>query len=130
MQNICGVRSGEEFYKKDLLAIYNGALAEQFVGQEILANEKSQLFFWSREAKSSTAEVDYLVQKEDEIYPIEIKSGAAGRLKSLHLLLKTYPNIPFGYVCSSAPFGELPEHRLKCIPLYAVGRMFGLRGSQ
>ena len=124
MQNLCGVRTGEEFYKKNLLDIYNGALAEQFVGQEIMAYSDSQLFFWSREAKSSTAEVDYLIEKDGIVYPIEVKSGPAGKLKSLHLLLKTYTNIPYGYVFSSAPFGDLPEQRLKFIPLYAVKQIF------
>ena len=48
-----------------------GVLAEQFVGQELLASfpfyKEAKLYYWSREAKSSNAEVDYLFQKENEI---------------------------------------------------------------
>lgn len=121
MQNLCGMNISEEFKKSDLLAIYQGALAEQFVGQEILASGNTELFFWARAAKSSTAEVDYLVTKDGIICPIEVKSAASGRLRSLHQLLKNYPNIQTGYVCSTAPYSELPEQKLIFLPLYYAG---------
>ena len=53
-----------------------------------------------------------------KIIPIEVKSGAAGRLRSLHLLLKSYPNCPFAIVFSSAQFSEISEQRLKFFPIY------------
>ena len=56
--------------------------------------------------------------KDGNIIPIEVKSGSAGRLRSLHLLLKSYLNCPFGLVFSSAPYSELPEQKLKFLPLY------------
>jgi len=51
-------------------------------------------------------------------HPVEIKSGASGRLKSLHLLLETYPNCPSGYVFSTMPYSELPKQKLIFLPLY------------
>ena len=54
--------------------MYHGALSEQFVGQEFLSAGMDKLFYWSREAKSSSAEVDYLIVKNNKIYPVEIKS--------------------------------------------------------
>ena len=83
--------------------IYKGFLAEQFVGQELLAAGQNELCYWSREAKSSSAEVDYLIVREGEIVPIEVKSGVSGKLRSMHLLLKTYPNVSAGYVLSARP---------------------------
>jgi len=130
LQNLCGIRAGEEYYKKNLLDIYNGALAEQFVGQEIMSGLSSGIFYWSREAKSSTAEVDYLVEKDGLIYPIEVKNGPTGKLKSLHLLLKTYSNIPCGYVLNSSPYGFITEQKLKFVPLYAAGEMFNSHSGQ
>jgi predicted AAA+ superfamily ATPase len=124
MQFISGIRIHEEFNKEDLLAIYNGALAEQFVAQQLIACKKGELYFWAREAKSSSAEVDFLTVNNGQICPIEVKSGKAGRLKSLHLLLKEFPNVPVGYVCSSQPFARLPEQRLKFVPLYAAESFF------
>lgn len=118
MQSLCGVPVDIEYQKADLLSIYQGAMAEQFVGQEFLASGQDELYYWSREAKSSTAEVDFLITVKGRVYPVEIKSGASGRLRSLHMLLKTYPNCPSGYVFSCAPYSELPEQRLVFLPLY------------
>ncbi|GAB4342073.1 MAG: ATP-binding protein [Calditrichia bacterium] len=124
LQYVSGVQVNEEYYKEDLLGIYNGRLAEQFVGQELLANGVNELYYWAREAKSSTAEIDYIFDLERKIIPIEVKSGPAGRLKSLHLFLRKYPRIENAYVLSSAPFGYLPEQKLNFIPLYAISRFF------
>ncbi len=125
MQQFSGIQISEEYYKKDLLGIYQGKLAEQFVGQELLAAGVKQLYYWAREARSSTAEVDYLIEKDGNILPIEVKSGPTGKLKSLHLLLKSYPQIPKGLVVSSAPHGFNPEHKIEFIPLYALSRLVG-----
>ncbi|HOX78077.1 MAG TPA: AAA family ATPase [Bacteroidales bacterium] len=107
-----------EFMKNDLLQMYHGALAEQFAGQEFISSGQENLFYWSREAKSSSAEVDYLVVKNGSICPVEIKGGAAGKLRSLHVLLKEYPKIERGYVLSIAPFGEIPSQKIVFLPLY------------
>jgi uncharacterized protein len=118
MQHLCGMPVDIEYRKDNLLAIYQGSMAEQFVGQEFLSSGQDDLYYWAREAKSSSAEVDFLIVKNDRIYPVEIKSGASGKLKSLHLLLQTYPKIPTGYVFSCAPYSELPGQKLIFIPIY------------
>ena len=61
MQHLCGIPVDVEYAKTDLLAIYQGALAEQFVGQELAAAGQNEIYYWSRDAKSSKAEVDYLI---------------------------------------------------------------------
>ena len=55
--------------------------------------------------------------------PIEVKSGAAGRLKSLHQFLKETQESPDAVVFSSAPFGEIPEKRLRFLPIYYAGSL-------
>ena len=74
--------------------LYQGSTAEQFVGQELLAYREStmeeRLYFWTREAKSSSAEVDYLAAMHSKIYPIEVKSASAGRLKSLRSYMQKW----------------------------------------
>jgi len=104
--------------RQDLLDVYDGALAEQFVGQELLAATDRDLFYWSRSAKGSTAEVDYLVATGGSVRAVEVKSGPAGRLKSMHLLLAEHPAVAPGYVLSSGPYAELPEQGLVFLPLY------------
>ena len=85
---------------------------------EMMVSQSSGLYYWARDAKSSNAEVDYLAVMDGTVYPVEVKSSAAGSLKSLHLLLKTYPNCPKGLVFSSRPYAELPEQKLTFLPLY------------
>lgn len=118
LSRLSGFSVSTEFNKSDLLNIYRGILAEQFVGQELISAENNELYYWSRQAKSSTAEVDFLIEKQNEIIPIEVKSGASGSLKSMHLLLKTYENLQKGYVFSEAKFGNLMDQKLVFIPLY------------
>ncbi|MEA3444575.1 MAG: AAA family ATPase [Bacteroidota bacterium] len=74
-----------------LLVENEGALAEQFIGQEMLNCSMSyidaKLNYWTRQEKNSNAEVDYLFQHKNRIYPIEVKAGKSGGLKSLHIYL-------------------------------------------
>ncbi len=75
---------------KDLNSIYQGGITEHVVGQELLAAKSNVLYglhFWVREKKTSTAELDYLFQFNNQLIPIEVKSGATGKLKSLHLFM-------------------------------------------
>jgi uncharacterized protein len=77
--------------QRDLLLINKGAIAEQFVGQELIATQPNydaaKLFFWQRHKKNSSAELDYLIQQANQIIPIEVKAGVRGRLKSLQIFM-------------------------------------------
>lgn len=110
--------SNVEYTKNNLLSMFNGALAEQFVGQEFLSHGQQHLYYWTRETRSSSAEVDYLITRDSMIFPIEIKSGSAGKLKSMHQILSKFQDIKHGYVLSIAPYGELPGQKLVFLPLY------------
>lgn len=106
---------------KDFNALYNGAVAEQFVGQELIAHSneysKPNLYFWAREAKNSNAELDYLIQKDSDIIPVKLKSGAVGKLKSLRLFMESYQKSQ-GFKISQAPFSR--QGNITCLPLYAI----------
>lgn len=118
MNFLFGIKANEEFLKTDLLAIYNGALAEQFVAQELAVTQNNNIYYWDRQAKSSTAEVDYVIQKIQKWIPVEVKSGSSGSLRSLNLYLKEFPKTDEAYVLSSQQYSELTEQKLKFIPLY------------
>ena len=118
LSKLNGFTASVDFVKSDLHSIFRGAMAEQFVGQEIISAGNIDLYYWARQAKSSTAEVDYLVENRGEIIPVEVKSGSSGRLKSLHLLLDTYKNVEKAYIFSDAPYGELIQQKLAFLPLY------------
>jgi uncharacterized protein len=116
--NLSGINIAKEYQRTGLLSIFRGALAEQFVGQELLASGHEELFYWSRQARSSNAETDFLIETDKGIVPIEVKSGVAGSLKSLHILFNTYQNIQKAFVFSDSQFGEVPEQKINFIPLY------------
>jgi len=118
MRHLTGMSMDIEYQKQDLLNIFRGAMAEQFVGQEMILSQNEDMYYWSRHAKSSTAEVDYLAVINNKIFPIEVKSGSSGRLKSLHLCLNKYQSCPAGIVFSSRPYAELPEQNIFFIPIY------------
>lgn len=120
MQRLCQVPVELELKQENLLAMYRGKLAEQFVAQELLAWHSLDLHYWAREARGSNAEVDFLVIREGKIYPVEVKSGAGGSLRSLHLMLQKYANCPKGLVLYSGPSSTLPEQKLNFLPLYAA----------
>jgi predicted AAA+ superfamily ATPase len=118
LQCLCQVPVDLELRQSDLLAMYRGKLAEQFVAQELIASHSSELFYWAREARGSSAEVDYLVVRNGQIVPVEVKSGAGGSLRSLHSMLDRYANCPEGVVLYSGTYASLPEKRLTFLPLY------------
>ena len=91
MQNSCGLQ-GRLSVEEDFMQINAGAVAEQFVGQELAAysdkHQQASLYFWVREKKGSMAEVDYVINIGSNIFPIEVKSGKEGRLKSLRMFIE------------------------------------------
>lgn len=120
MQRLCQLPVELELQQENLLAMYRGKLAEQFVAQELLAWHSSELFYWARETRSSSAEVDFLVVRQGKIYPVEVKSGASGSLRSLHLMLEKYQNCPQGLVLYSGTSNNVSDQKLQFLPLYCV----------
>lgn len=106
---------------EDLTDIYKGAMAEQFVGQELLAYSspyhKNILYYWARDKRGSSAEIDYLLQKERNVIPIEVKSGPTGRMKSMMLYKDAY-HPKQAVKISQAPFDDKKE--ILELPLYAI----------
>ncbi|MBL1214420.1 MAG: ATP-binding protein [Ignavibacteriae bacterium] len=85
----------EIFSTSDLSDVYRGRIAEHIVGQELqtLSSIPSvKINFWVRDKRQSEAEIDFLYVKNGKIYPVEVKAGATGKLKSLHQFIDTYKN--------------------------------------
>ncbi len=123
MQNALGIQ-GSIALDMPLMQVNSGSVAEQFVAQELLACSdpyiEPDLFFWAREARGSTAEVDYLIGIRGLVFPVEVKAGKTGSLKSMKLFLQKYADAPFGIRYS---MHELSFHdNILSIPLYMVSR--------
>ncbi len=120
----------------ELTVVNNGQLAEQLVGQELRAcrrfNEEPALYAWVREAASSSAEVDYVLQVGMRIVPIEVKAGARGTLRSLHVMVAE-KGLDLAVRVSSEPQqlqmvdtalpGQKRTFKLLSIPFYMVSEL-------
>lgn len=124
----------------EIIMINNGGVAEQVVGQLLRTifapYMEPTLYCWNREEAGSSAEIDYVIQHESEIIPIEVKAGSTGTLKSLHLFmgLKKRPiaiRINSDYpsktnVETKDNLGNLAKYILISIPFYLSGQIHRL----
>lgn len=121
-QTILGLNGGDWITNPLEQFINKGSLIEAFIGQELLAYadpfKKAQLYYWRREAKSSQAEVDYVIQKNEMIIPIEVKSGEGSTLKSMHIFLESHPKSRLGIRFSTHNFSVFQN--IHSYPLYAA----------
>ena len=140
MNHMCGVDWLALSRMDDTHLVNEGAVAEQFIGQHLAyasaGTETPQVAYWLREGRAANAEVDYVVSRGPEIFPVEVKAGSAGALRSLHQFVtqkKTRVAIRFDL---NPPSRQHVEHLLSpanghthvrfdliSLPLYAVGEL-------
>ncbi len=95
---------------------FKGAMAEQFVMQELCTTSPDYLGYWTNER--STSEVDFILQKDGQIIPIEVKSGENLRSRSFTLFCEKFK--PDRAVkTSTLPFRD--NEKVLNIPLYGIG---------
>ena len=88
---VAGIQK-EVFNIHDIADAWRGKVAEHIVGQELLSGNShfpTQRNFWVRNAYGSDAEIDFIIQHESMIIPVEVKSGHNSKLRSLHLFMDT-----------------------------------------
>lgn len=105
----------------------DGVFAEQFVAQHLCysldQSAAPTLYYYLRDKGSQKSEVDFLIEKNHEIIPIEVKSSAIGHLKSLKLFCETKKS-----KCAvKASLSNFDQHgnfsnstELVSVPLYAI----------
>ena len=85
--------------------------------------EQANLHFWARDKVGAQAEVDYVISFNSHIIPIEVKSGAIGRLRSLLKFLEEKKS-PLGIKISSQKL--MFNHQVLSVPFYLVSELFRL----
>ena len=124
-QTLLGIDPGNWILKPEEMIINKGEIAEAFVGQELFANSdfftKAKLYYWLREKRGSSAEIDYVTSKNNKIIPIEVKSGKSGILKSLKIFLNEKPHIEFALHFSQRNFSA--DNNIYSLPLYSVCKL-------
>lgn len=115
--------------------ITEGLIAEQFIGQHLLYRRKAflepKLNYWIREGKEKNAEIDFIIEVDSQMIAIEVKAGAAGKIRSLHqwmndISFKKKQAIRFNLskgtienVSYQMASGAL-EYKLLTLPLYMI----------
>ena len=122
---------------RELNLVNDGTLAEQFVGQHLLqinpAYMPPELYYWAREKRASSAEVDFVVvDGSHTVVPVEVKAGSTGSLRSLQLMVLE-KSLPRALRINSAPPSIFHERRntakgdvefeLLSLPHYLVQRI-------
>ena len=98
----------------NLFREYNGAFIENFVASELVSTKKYGLYYWT---SKSLAEVDFIFQSQENIFPLEVKSGTSLAMKSLQSYNKKYtPKLIF----RSSPRNFIKSKTFINLPLYAV----------
>jgi len=102
-----------------------GALIEALVGQEIAAyampERKRSLYYWHKESRIDSAEIDYLVQINHKIIPIEVKSNKGSTVQSMHNFLNTHLQSPYGIRFSMHNYSVMDK--IHSYPLYAIAQV-------
>jgi uncharacterized protein len=129
-QRLKGLNIGGLLLEDDFSAINKGSITEQYTGLELLKSSSpfrsESLYYWHREAKSSSAEVDYIIQKANQIIPVEVKSGKTGSMKSLHMFMSEKKSRT-GVRISLENFSVLEN--VQIYPLYAVSDLLHVNTS-
>ncbi len=120
-QRLSGLALPPQLVAPDSALVNAGAVAEVFAGTELLANAnpriRQQLHYWHREQRGSNAETDYVIQLENFVIPIEVKSGSRGSMQSMRMFLDSHPS-PYGIRTAMEPFAKYAN--IQVIPLYAL----------
>lgn len=126
----------EYLQNKNLLDTWRGRAAEHIVAQELRVvldkHYREQQYFWIRDKKGSTAEVDFVWQDATDIIPIEVKAGTNSHLRSLHTFVKCSERnvlairVWNGYLSVQdieTPSPDKKPFRLINLPFYYVGQL-------
>lgn len=99
----------------DLFTDYKGALTEQYVLQQLKSVKNLSIYYWS--ANNSQGEIDFLLQHEADIIPVEVKAEENLKAKSLNAFVTKNPNL-HGVRLSMSSYRR--QEWMTNYPLYAV----------
>ncbi|HEX2583384.1 MAG TPA: ATP-binding protein [Chlamydiales bacterium] len=100
-------------HENELFQEFRGAIVENYIAQE-LTHSQYPLFYWTSEGK---AEIDFIIEQDDFIYPLEIKSGNFSKKKSLLVYGDTYqPKM----LIRSSPMNLRKDGNILNCPLYLI----------
>lgn len=100
-------------YMVDELDDFKGGMTENYVNVQLTINGY-RTYYWESERG---AEVDFVIKRNEQLIPIEVKSADNVKAKSLRVYMNTY-NPAYAIKLSAKNFGM--EDNKKIVPLYAA----------
>lgn len=97
---------------------FKGALTEQYVLQQLISDNNNSVFYWT--AQNASSEVDFLVQYDARVIPIEVKAEENLQAKSLKVFHQKYKT-PLNVRISMSDSRQ--QDWLVNLPLYAVSQL-------
>jgi uncharacterized protein len=112
--NIKILLEGSSIFEK-----FKGALTEQYVFQQLRTVNSNQIYYWS--AEKSSGEIDFVLQIENRVVPVEVKATENLQAKSLKAFCEKYRN---NYAVRFSLSDYRKEVWIENIPLFAVHKIF------
>lgn len=100
-----------------LFTEFKGALTENYVAQELIATKQIKPYYWTSEG---IAEIDFLIEEDHEIYPLEVKAGASQKKKSLLVYNQKYAP---SKLIRATPMNVKHDGNVYNYPLYLISRL-------
>ena len=97
---------------------FKGALTEQYVLQQLMVTPENDVFYWA--ADNASAELDFLIQTESEIIPLEVKAAENLQAKSLKTFVQKF-QMKKAVRTSMSDFRE--QEWMVNMPLYNIGNL-------
>ena len=110
-----GTEPSQILINNDAFTEYKGGLTEQYVLQQLKSHGVSPIYY--HKTDDSRLELDFVIQQQGHLLPIEVKAESNVRANSLSTLLKNTPSLT-ALRYSMLPYKE--QGQLTNIPLYAV----------
>lgn len=121
MQSLLGIEPAGTLLAGEVAFINKGGLSEMFAGLEFIKYgnylKKAELYYWQRMERNAQAEVDYVISKNDKIYPVEVKASVSGSMQSMYKFIEL-KGCDYGIRISLEPFSCYGK--VNVIPLYAL----------
>lgn len=100
-----------------LFTEFKGALTENYVAQELTASRQKEIYYWTSEG---SAEIDFLIEDDHSIYPIEVKSGENTKKKSLLVYNQKYAP---SKLLRTSPMNLKHDGNVYNYPLYLISQL-------
>ena len=123
-QRVLDLDAAQIMISNDFQTINRGAIAEIFVGLELVKGVSCyspiSLYCWQREKRQASAQVDYLIQRDEQITPIEVKAGTQGAMQSLRVFMDE-KKVEKGIRTSLENFAHFKN--VEVVPMYAISNL-------